>query len=139
MPARTALFCLALASSFCVAAQPPACLRLTHAIARGEALSRDALEAVACTDDPVRVLYDGEAHLVRAARDMAVGEVIAAVPPQRMAAAVRGQAVRIRHRIGAVSVTREGTALVDAAPGKAVIAITADGRLIRGLPLQEAP
>jgi len=139
MSGRTVLFCLALVSSFSVAAQPRACLRLTHAVARGEALSRDALEAEACTDSPARVLYDGEAHVVRAARDMAVGEVIAAVPPQRMASAVRGQAVRIRHRVGAVSVTREGTALVDAAPGKAVIAITADGRLIRGLPLQEAP
>lgn len=139
MSGRAALFCLALAGSFSAAAQPQACLRLTHALAKGEALSRDALEAQPCTDRPVRVLYDGEAHVVRAARDMDIGEVIAAVPPQRIAAAVRGQAVRIRHRIGAVSVTRAGTALVDAAPGQAVIAMTADGQLIRGLPLQEAP
>jgi flagella basal body P-ring formation protein FlgA len=70
---------------------------------------------------------------------MAIGELIAFVPPQRMAAAVRGQAVRIQHRIGALSVTREGTALLDAAPGRTVIAMTADGKIIRGLPLLEAP
>lgn len=120
-------------------AQAENCLQLTRAVAQGEALSMNALEPAACPDAVAHVLYDRDARLVRAPRDMAAGEAIAAVPPQRMAIAVRGQPVRIRHRIGAVSVTRQGTALVDVPPGEQIVAMTTDGQLIRGMPLQESP
>ena len=139
MSARIALFCLALGGALPASAPAADCLRLTRAVAKGDALARDGLAPADCAEQPSRVLYDGQAHLVRAARDMAAGEIIAAVPLQRLALAVRGQSVRIRHRVGAVSVTREGTALVDAAPGRPVTAVTADGKLISGLPQQEAP
>jgi flagella basal body P-ring formation protein FlgA len=135
---RIALLNLFLAP-FLAAAQPADCLKLTRPVDKGGALAKDGLEVTPCPEAIVAVLYDGKSHLVRAARDMSAGEVIAAVPTQRMAMAVRGQPVRIQHRIGAISVTRLGTALSDAPPGGSVIALTADGQVIHGLPLQESP
>ena len=136
---RIALLSLALLTPFLAAAQPAGCVKLTRPVAKGGALPKDGLEATPCPETIARVLYDSNTHLVRAARDMSVGEAIAAVPAQRIATIVRGQPVRIQRRSGAISITRLATALSDAPPGSPVIAMTADGQVIRGQPMQDSP
>ncbi|MXN76553.1 hypothetical protein GR157_17645 [Burkholderia sp. 4701] len=68
--------------------------------------------------------YDADSHVVRAARAIAAGEIVQSSAASRLAAFHRGGRVFDTVQVGAVTVTRSGTALADAGPRRATPVLT---------------
>ncbi|KVT06112.1 hypothetical protein WT97_10935 [Burkholderia sp. MSMB1459WGS] len=68
--------------------------------------------------------YDAESHVVRAARAITAGEIVPAPATSRLATVHRGGRVFDTIQVGAVTVTRSGTALADAGPRHAAPVLT---------------
>ncbi|MBR8247785.1 hypothetical protein [Burkholderia cenocepacia] len=90
--------------------------------------SADQIQLAACPGDgAVRApRYDAESHVVRAARTMTAGEIVPAPATSRLATVHRGGRVFDTIQVGAVTVTRSGTALADAGPRHAAPVLTGD-------------
>ncbi|WP_155647533.1 hypothetical protein [Burkholderia territorii] len=80
--------------------------------------SADQIQPSGCTvDGAVRAWrYDAESHVVRAARAITAGEIVPAPATSRLATVHRGGRMFDTIQVGAVTVTRVGTALADAGP-----------------------
>lgn len=130
---RLSFIVLSLASGHILAADLPACLRMTAPVARGAAILASQVEHVPCPDDMAPVLYDPASRLVRATTDLDAGSAIRIVPDDRLATAARGQRVMAVHRERGVTVSRPATLLNDVADGRPVQATTDDDRRIQGV------
>ncbi|MBR8210767.1 MULTISPECIES: hypothetical protein [Burkholderia] len=88
--------------------------------------SADRIQPVGCPGDgAVRAWrYDAESHVARAARAMTAGEIVPAPAASRLATVHRGGRVFDTIQVGAVTVTRSGTALADAGPQHAAPVLT---------------
>jgi flagella basal body P-ring formation protein FlgA len=105
------------------------CLELTRGLARGDALSAASVRPVVCQRGrPIQsVHYDRSAQLARATHDLARGDTLAAIAPQRFAKIRQGENVTTVVRSGAITVTRTGASLTDTAPGRSAILATGSG------------
>ncbi|HDR9204611.1 TPA: hypothetical protein QDB48_006026 [Burkholderia vietnamiensis] len=90
--------------------------------------SADQIQPSACPGDGTMRTwrYDAELHVVRATRAMTAGEIVPAPAMSRLATVHRGGRVFDTIQVGAVTVTRSGTALADAGPRHAAPVLTGD-------------
>ncbi|VWD46937.1 hypothetical protein BCO18430_07177 [Burkholderia contaminans] len=104
----------------------PSCVALLADLPVDTSPSAGQIRSARCPDDgAVRVWrYDADSHVVRAARDIVAGEVVQLPPSSRLAVVHRGGRVFDTVQVGAVTVTRSGTALADAGPRHAAPVLT---------------
>ncbi|MDR6411305.1 flagella basal body P-ring formation protein FlgA [Paraburkholderia terricola] len=109
------------------------CLQLTRPASRGEAIRASEVVTVEC---PVNALlvnsihHDREAHVARASRDLAPGDIVAAITPRRLAHIRQGERVSTVVRAGPFTVERTETALTDGTSGRAAILAVGDRKTV---------
>jgi len=104
----------------------PSCVTVLADLPVGASPSADQVRPARCPDDGAAHVwrYDADSHVVRAARDIAAGEIVQLPPLSRLAAVHRGGRVFDTVQVGAVTVTRAGTVLADAGPRHAAPVLT---------------
>jgi|GEM_PF-3409405 hypothetical protein len=108
------------------------CLGLIEPVARGQALTANVLQPVACPSRVEPVQYDAHTGLIRASTDLAAGDVIREVSQDHLASALRGQHVTVVRQDGPITVARAGIVLTDAAAGRPVVIAASDGSHMTG-------
>jgi hypothetical protein len=104
----------------------PSCVTVLADLPVDTSPAVDQFQLARCpADGAVRAWrYDAESHLVRAARAISAGEIVPAPATSRLATVHRGGRVFDTIQLGAVTVTRSGTALADAGPRHAAPVLT---------------
>lgn len=104
----------------------PSCVRVLAEIPVDASPSASQIRPARCPgDNAVRAWrYDAESQVVRAARMIAAGEIVQSPATSRLATVHRGGRVFDTVQVGAVTVTRSGTALADAGPRHAAPVLT---------------
>jgi hypothetical protein len=115
-----------------------ACLQALAPIASGAVPVRGDFAAAPCGETGAPALrYDASGGTLRAARDIAEGETIAA-PPLSLLPDVRpGDTLFLVARAGTATVEREVTATQPGRRGRTIFVRTADGRLVAALLAEE--
>ena len=110
---------------------PRSCVEVIEALPAGSVPVQSDLAPASCREERSghAFRYDPEIRVLRAARDLIEGELIAA-PAIRLPDVGPGASLTLTARSGPVTVTREVTAMQPASRGQAVFVRTADGRLI---------
>ena len=109
------------------------CLRVIKPVAVGDPIATSDLgEAVACAaDDGVPAVgFDRATSMVRARRDLAIGDIIVAQPLGALPAVRKGDNLIMRSRIGAIAVERPVTALQAGRAGRQIFVTTTDGQVV---------
>lgn len=104
----------------------PSCVTVLADLSADASPSASQVRPARCPDDGVARVwrYDADSHVIRAARDIAAGEIVSLPASSRLAAVHRGGRVFDTVQVGAVTVTRSGTALADAGPRHAAPVLT---------------
>jgi len=112
-------------------APPAGCQRVAHPVAAGAIPTVDDLAPATCEAGPAgeAFRYDPAAKAVRATRDLAPGETVAAVPRFAIAGVRPGQRLFLKTRVGPVVVEREVEALQPARPGGQLFVRSLDGAI----------
>jgi hypothetical protein len=107
------------------------CRRTIKPISSGTFPTTDDFEPVRCGEMPARPLaYDSHTGVVRAERDIALGEIVAAVPNFALAGIQPGQQIYIEATVGPVKVRRALKAVQPVRRGQAFFAQASDGAVI---------
>ena len=112
------------------ASSPPAataCGRMRRALAAGAAPARGDVEAAPCAATPAAWRYDARLGVARAARDLAAGETVAALPDAALASAAVGAPLYLRAGVGPVLVERMVRIVAPARAGAQVFVKAEDG------------
>ncbi|MGT0194077.1 hypothetical protein ACVHYJ_18840 [Burkholderia pyrrocinia] len=109
----------------------PACATLLADLPVDTSPSADQIRPAHCTGDGAARAwrYDADSHVVRSARDIAIGEIVQWPATSRLAAVHRGSRVFDTVRVGAITVTRSGTALTDAGSRHAAPVLTGNAEI----------
>ncbi|WP_322081137.1 hypothetical protein [Burkholderia sp. BCC1972] len=107
-------------------ASSPSCVTVLEDLPVDTSPAVSQIQPAGCPGDgAVRAWrYDAESHVVRTARTMTAGEIVPAPAMSRLATVHRGGRVFDTIQVGAVTVTRSGTALADAGPRHAAPVLT---------------
>lgn len=108
-----------------------ACLRMTADVPQGRYLTRDGVTEATCGVRPRPALqYDARVGLVRAARDLNEGDLIAAPPKDAIALIAPEQAMYLQTTIGVVTLQRQVTTVRPVRKDATAIVKTGDGSII---------
>jgi hypothetical protein len=106
----------------------PGCMKLVSPVAAGAYPVLADLEPAECTAPAAAAfVHDRTAASVRAIRDLAAGEIVAAVPLSSVAGIRPGQALVIEAHVGPVVIRRQVHALQAARPGEKLFVKAAEG------------
>ncbi|WP_186209013.1 hypothetical protein [Burkholderia gladioli] len=113
------------------APSPAACVTLRVDLPRSASPSAEQLRSTGCPRDGLQAAwrYDAATQVARAARDLKAGEIVVPPAPSRLAVVHRGERVLDTVQVGAVTVTRSGTALTDAGSHRAAAVLTGDAAI----------
>lgn len=105
------------------------CLRVLVPVAAGAYPTAEAFVPASCGETPARAAfqYDRKTGLVRAARDLAVDEILPAPPTGTLATVSPGRPLYLTATIGAVAIQREVVAIRAAGDGEPVVVRAKDG------------
>lgn len=111
--------------------EPAQCLRVRRTLGAGQSPAAGDLSPAPCGDaaPATAFRYDAAARTLRAGRDLASGEVIAAIPTFALASVAPGQRVSVRSSLGPVRIEREVVALQSAGPGQSLFVQGAGGEV----------
>lgn len=108
------------------------CLQAVAAIPAGTVPVRGDFIDAPCTGEAVRALtYEPRIRAARAARDIAAGETIAAIPPSMLPDVRPGDTLYLVARVGTATVERAVTAAQPGRRGQALFVRMPDGRMVR--------
>jgi flagella basal body P-ring formation protein FlgA len=113
------------------AASPNSCVRMVRPLAADTIVTKGDLADSPCEGGrPLPAFrYDPAVRAARAARDLAAGELVTALPPSALPSVRPGQTLTLSVQIGAVSLTRTVVALQPCRTGEKLFVRGADGRV----------
>src|SRR5947209_18794642 len=106
------------------------CARVVGPLVAGTVITSADVALAACAAKPARLAfrYDASLRAVRAARDLAPGELVPGLPAATLPTVRPGQVIVLAVRVGAVVLSRTVVALQPARPGQKLFVRAADGR-----------
>ena len=120
------------------AAAPLVCAQLLAPIGAGAVPLRSDFAPASCSESVAAFRYDRRIGAARAVRDVAAGEIVAAIPDALLADVRPGDALLVSSSVGPVTVERQVTAVQAGRRGRSFFARTSDGAVVPAL-LPEEP